>query len=173
MPPVTLPLADTTEPNKLDPVTVPVALTNPAVVILPPTTFAAEVIVEVADIKPAVNILPPVTLPVTVTSPAVVIFPPITLPDALTTAPRILDPVTVPVALNRPAVNKFAPAIFPVTLNTLPTVLNVNADVAAKLPPLLNGTCVFAPGAVTLPLILPANVPTKNPAVVILPVALT
>ena len=34
-------------------------------------------------------------------------------------------------------------------------------------------TCVFNPGTVTLPLILPANTPTKKPAVVILPVALT
>ena len=34
-----LPLADATVPNKLDPVTVPVALTRPAVTKLPPVTF--------------------------------------------------------------------------------------------------------------------------------------
>jgi len=93
----------------------------------PPEILAAEVIVEVAEIKPAVNKLPPVTLPVELTNPAVSklppeIFaaevivlvaeinpavntlPPVTLPLAETTVPKILDPVTVPVAETNPAV---------------------------------------------------------------------
>ena len=65
------------------PVTLPVAVTNPAVEILPPITLAAEVIVLVALINPAVKMFPPVTLPVAVTNPAVDILPPVTLPLAL------------------------------------------------------------------------------------------
>ena len=189
--------------STLPPVTLPVAVTRPAVVILPPIILAALVIVLVAEINPAVNkfppiilaalvivlvaeinpavkILPPVTLPVLDIKPAVKMLPPVTLPVAVTSpAVEILPPITfaaeviVPVELINPAVNKLPPATLPDTVNKLPTVLKVNPAVAAKLPLLLNCICVLAPAAVTLPLILPANVPTKKPAVVILPVALT
>jgi hypothetical protein len=57
----------------------PVALTNPEVVMLPPVTLAAEVIVDVAEIRPAVVILPPVTLAVDVSVTAE-IFSKATLP---------------------------------------------------------------------------------------------
>ena len=62
LPPVTLPLTDTTVPKKLDPVTVPDALINPPVNTLPPVMLAALVIVDVAEINPPVNTLPPVML---------------------------------------------------------------------------------------------------------------
>ena len=61
----------------------PVAVINPEVMMFPPVTLAADVMVEVAEIKPAVSKLPPVTLPVAVTSPAVEILPLITFPVAL------------------------------------------------------------------------------------------
>ena len=64
-----------------------VAEINPAVNILPPVIFAADVIVLVAEINPAVNILPPVTLPLALNKP--VIYSPVganttTLPTPLT-----------------------------------------------------------------------------------------
>ena len=62
--PVILPLALTTDPNRLAPVTVPVELISPPVNKLPPVILAALVIVPVADISPPVNKLPPVILPV-------------------------------------------------------------------------------------------------------------
>ena len=51
LPPVMLAVTETTEPSKLEPVTVPVAL-----------------------IRPPVNTLPPVILPVAVTNPPVALF---------------------------------------------------------------------------------------------------
>ena len=92
LPPVILPLADTTVPNKLDPVTVPVALINPAVRKLPPMILPVELI------NPLVKILPPVTLPLTLATPVmyspvvantatfdVPPTPTVTLPPELTT----------------------------------------------------------------------------------------
>ena len=78
---------------------------NPTVVILPPTTLAALVIVEVAEINPAVKILPPVTLPVAVINPTVVTLPPVTLPVAVTNPTVVIfPPVTLPTPLIYPAV---------------------------------------------------------------------
>ena len=76
---------------------------------LPPVIFAAEVIVDVAEINPPVKILPPVMLAVTET-----------------TAPRWLVPVTVPVADIRPLVSKLP-------LVTLPVVLTGFDPRAARL----------------------------------------
>jgi hypothetical protein len=59
-PPVMLALTDTTDPNMLEPVTVPVELTSPPVKMFLPVMLAALVIVLVADINPPVNTLPPV-----------------------------------------------------------------------------------------------------------------
>jgi hypothetical protein len=68
----------------------PVAVTKPAVVIFPPVTLAADVIVDVAEISPPVSTLPPVTLPdtlklvglnvPTVRVPAAVMFPDADIP---------------------------------------------------------------------------------------------
>jgi hypothetical protein len=63
------PLALITDPNRLDPVIVPVALIKPVVRKLPPVILAALLIVPVADIAPAVQILPPVISLVVVTGP--------------------------------------------------------------------------------------------------------
>jgi hypothetical protein len=58
----------------LPPVKFPVAVTSPAVKMLPPVIFAADVIVLVAEINPAVSIFPPVKFPVDVIpSPAVIL----------------------------------------------------------------------------------------------------
>ena len=75
LPPVMLALADTTEPNKLEPVTVPVELINPPVSKLPP------VILPLADINP-------VTYSPVVANTATFDVPPTpteTLPPELTT----------------------------------------------------------------------------------------
>ena len=69
LPPVMFALALITDPNRLDPVIVPVALISPVVRKLPPVMFAAVEIVPVADITPAVRILPPVILLVVMTGP--------------------------------------------------------------------------------------------------------
>ena len=61
--------------------------------------------------------------------------------------------------------------IFPVTCNTLVALLNVKFALASALPAVLKITCVFPPGIVRLPVMLPKNVPTKYPSVTIFPVA--
>ena len=74
LPPVILPDPERLPPDPddtiLPPVTLPVALTTPAVKMLPPTILAADVMFEVADIRPPVRMLPPVMLPTTLNKPA-------------------------------------------------------------------------------------------------------
>ena len=71
-------------------------------VILPPTTLAALVIVDVAEINPLVNMLPPVTFAVADINPPVNRLPPWMLPVALK---------LVPVAAPMFGVVKLAPAL--------------------------------------------------------------
>ena len=58
LPPVTLPLADTTDPNTLEPVTVPVAETSPLASKLPPVILP---IIEIDPPAPAVTTFAPAT----------------------------------------------------------------------------------------------------------------
>ena len=76
----------------------PVAVINPAVLMFPPMTLAALVIVDVADIKPAVKILPPVMLAVADIRPAVLRLPPVTLPTALSCVLTVTMPVPLGVS---------------------------------------------------------------------------
>lgn len=88
------------DPLNWDAVTVPVALTNPAVRMLPP------VMLPVAVINPAVETLPPVTLPVTLTVVPVCVvaltlappstLPPVMLPVTDTTAPSNVPTTKLP-----------------------------------------------------------------------------
>ena len=76
----------TTVDRKLPPVILPVAVTNPAVLILPPITLAAAIIFA-----------PESMLPVALTYPAVKILAPTTLPDAdITPVPDIYATSVVP-----------------------------------------------------------------------------
>ena len=148
LPPVTLPLAVTTEPINVEPVTVLVADINPPVNKLPPEMLAALVMVDVALINPAVSKLPLVVLAVTasdVSVPTEAMFA-FALPDTVaaylvvgmlnvpvTLAPGILvnpapdplncDPVIVDVAEINPPVNILPPVTLPLALNTLPVML--------------------------------------------------
>ena len=101
----------------LPPVTLPVAVINPAVLKLPPVTLAVTdttvpkklepVTVPVALINPAVNKLPPVIFPVTVAA------------------------TILPVRLNCPAVNKLVTTALLAEL--LPDAVTVTAVTSARL----------------------------------------
>ena len=92
-------------------------------------------------------------------------------------SPKKYDPVimfpaaeTLAPVVRLPAITLPVDDIVPVTTAALVAELNVNPALAAALPALLNNTCVFAPGTVRLPDMLPAKVPIKYPSVTIFPV---
>ena len=107
-------------------VMVDVAEIKPAVSKLAPVMLAAEVMVDVAEIKPAVSKLPPVTLAVALTSPPVKRFPPVMLAAE----------VIVLVAEIRPGVSRLPPVMLPVTFiasSTLPVKLRLPTCRLARL----------------------------------------
>ena len=167
LPPVTLALTETVVPVKL------VALT-----LAPPSMFPPVILPE-ADTEAALTaaeviMLPPVTLALALTETALIAaeeitLPPITLPVADTlpvalTAPAVttLPALTLPAADTNPVVRKFPDCVLPATVSKFgPAVSNVRPALAPALPLLLNITCVFDPGTVKLPVMLPVKLPTK------------
>ena len=108
--------------------------------------------------------LPPVTLAVVVILPTA-----LTAPVMTTLFANILPAADTLPDASRPMV-----CMLPLTVSKLgPAVSNLNPALAPALPALLKITCVFDPGTVKLPVMLPANVPTKYPSVVMLPAELT
>ena len=175
----TLPLKLNPTAFKLPPVMLPTAVIAPDAPKLTPLTLARLFTLPVAITAPAVIKLPPVTLPDALTSAEEITLPPNTLPVADTlpvalTAPMVtmLPALTLPAAETNPVVLKLPDCVLPATVSKFgPSVANVKPAEAPALPLLLNNTCVFDPGTVKLPVILPAKFPTKNPAVVIFPEA--
>ena len=169
-------------PDRLPPEMLPTAKINPDATKLAPLTLARVLTLPVAITAPAVTMLLPVTLPdaltlTALTSAELIILPPSTLPVAETlpvalTAPEVImfPELTLPAAETSPVVLKLPDWVLPATVSKFgPAVSNVNPAEAPALPALLKITCVFDPGTTKLPVILPAKLPTKYPAVVILP----
>jgi hypothetical protein len=178
---VILPLTETTAPSKLDPVTVPVALTTPPVIKLPALMFpeadmpppeplnvsALPYTLPVADINPDVNKLPPVILAALVIvlvadiNPAVKIFPCIALPvldinPAVNKLPPIIfaAEVIVLVAEINPAVRIFPPVILPLPV-IVPSILTPVGENTATLPIVLTETVTLALADAIITLLFP------------------
>ena len=156
------------------------AVTNPAVNMLPAVTLA------VAEINPLANtltpvILPltdttapsklePVTVPVALTKPPVVKLPPVILPDADIPPPPPLNvralPYTLPVADINPAVNKLPPVTLPFAM-TVPNTLTPVGENTATLPIVLTDIVTLAFAAAIFKLLPPF---TTLDTLVIIPV---
>ena len=130
----------------LPPVTLPTTVINPTVPKLPPLILPTAVINPDAPKLPPLTLARVFTLPVAITAPMVT-----TLPDN-----------TLPAAETLPDADKLTVCTVPLTASKFgPSVANVSPALAPALPLLLKITCVFDPGTVKLPVMLPANVPTK------------
>ena len=140
--PVILPLTLTTEPNKLDPVIVPVAEINPPVSKLPPVILPLILRFDATSVP---TIFPAVTLPVVEKSPVPTIPTVFTLPVELINAPTTdppadscpaaitLAPVTLPPALTAPVTDCVPLTCCPSTDQT--TMFATLATFTTALPP--------------------------------------
>ena len=198
LPPVTLPVADTTPPVvKLPPVTLPVATINPAVPKLPtfalpvtvkvllvfrvPVIFTPVLVITTSGVAPpaAVSDILPLAVTVMLLLPfcnrplLIVVMLPVVI---IAVVAPILPTFALPVTLNLPAVVKLPPDTLPVaTINPavpkLPTFalpVTLNAPVVVKLPPDTLPVAVIRPAVPKLPT-LALPVTVNLPPVEILP----